>query len=178
LLPAIQIKVVLEQTFIRDIREASRATPANLNGAFENSIQRIKKLPRAPKSRQALAVIHWVFLAKRQLKVEELCHALAVRTGDKTLDSDCLPSEKALLDGCLGLVTIDEDTSYLRLVHKSLQDHLETQFNQGAIFEDGHKDIATTCLAYMGLERYSSSFYPSYAELLKTFPFLEYSLKH
>jgi ankyrin repeat protein len=91
-----------------------------------------------------------VFLAERPLTIDELRHALSIRPADDCFDEDGIPTLKSILDSCLGLVTVDECTSSLRLVHKSLQDFLERQYGLGMVFQEGQKDIARTCLTYMG----------------------------
>jgi hypothetical protein len=68
---------------------------------------------------------------------------------DETVEWDNFPSETSLIDWCLGLVIIDEETSTVRLVHKSLHDYLTLLHEKGKIFSDGHSDIAYTCLQYM-----------------------------
>ncbi|KAI5782826.1 ankyrin repeat-containing domain protein [Pyronema domesticum] len=68
---------------------------------------------------------------------------------DETLDWDNFPSEKSLIDWCLGLVIIDEETHTVRLVHKSLHDYLTLLHENGEIFLNGHSEIAYTCLQYM-----------------------------
>jgi hypothetical protein len=107
-------------------------------------------------------VLKWTFLAKRPLTIIELRHALSVAIDpskmqpgqlplayDETLDWDDFPSEKSLADWCLGLVIIDEETSTVRLVHKSLHDYLTLLHEEGEIFSHGHSKIAYTCLQYM-----------------------------
>jgi hypothetical protein len=162
------------------MRDAIKATPLDLNSAYQNTIDRIKHLPREPKAQQALSVRKWVFLARRRLTVKEICHALGVRPTDRTLDTKGLPSEKALLDGCLGLITVDEKPNgkYLRLVHKTLQDYLNVQHEARKIFESGHNDIANTCLTYLRLEHESAETRLRYQDLLEAYPFLEYSVEN
>jgi hypothetical protein len=147
LLAALQIKAILEKTTIRDRREAFQATTYDLYGLYQNTIDRINQHPK-PKAKQAMEVLKWVFLAKRPLKSEELRHALAIRPGDRKLDIEGLPSEKSLLDCCLGLVTIGSG-KFFRFVHKSLQDYLKIQQEQRELFKDGNTDIANTCIDYM-----------------------------
>ncbi|KAI5785379.1 hypothetical protein FPQ18DRAFT_86745 [Pyronema domesticum] len=161
LLPALQIQTVLDQTTISKRRKALSTMPIKLETAFESTISRIKN-QKSERSTQAMDVLKWTFLAKRPLTVIELCHALSVTIDpgkvqpgklplayDETLDWDNFPSEKSLIDWCLGLVIIDEETSTVRLVHKSLHDYLTVLHWEGKIFPDGHNEIAYTCLQYM-----------------------------
>jgi hypothetical protein len=67
---------------------------------------------------------------------------------DKTLDWDNIPSEKPLVDCCLGLVIVDE-TSTVQLVHRLLHDYLAKLHENGEVFPNGHSEIAHTCLQYM-----------------------------
>jgi hypothetical protein len=98
--------------------------PKQLDQAFEATIQRIQNQSEARK-RQGLEALKWVFLAEEQLTIDALRHALSVRPGDTQLYEDGLPNIRSVLDCCLGLIIIDEGTSSVRLVHKSLQDFLE-----------------------------------------------------
>lgn len=89
---------------------------------------------------------------KRQLTLEELSHALAVEPEDEDLDLDNFISTQFLLECCLGLVVFDESIASVRLVHKSLQDYLTTQYTKGALFQEGHFEIARICLTYISFE--------------------------
>ncbi|KAI5814506.1 hypothetical protein BZA77DRAFT_345612 [Pyronema omphalodes] len=151
LLPALQIETVLEQTSISKRRAALESMPKKLEDAFQVTIDRIKS--QAPgKARQGMEVLKWVYLAKRPLSVIEMRHALATvdcAADTECLDLDDLPFEKSLTECCHGLVVIDNETSTLRLVHKSLQDFLKDQHAESKLFETGHRDIALTCLRYL-----------------------------
>ncbi|KAI5816001.1 hypothetical protein BZA77DRAFT_264682, partial [Pyronema omphalodes] len=151
LLPALQIRHVLEQTTTRARREALRTMPKKLDEAFQNMLSRIEKQP-ASKGRQGMDTLKWIFLAERPLTLDELSHALSIQPGDPYLDEDGFPSPKSILDCCLGLVVIDEATSLPRLVHKSLQDFFEKQYAMGTLFPRGHEEIASTCLTFMGFD--------------------------
>ncbi|RPA88327.1 hypothetical protein L873DRAFT_1586774, partial [Choiromyces venosus 120613-1] len=66
----------------------------------------------------------WISLAQRPLSVDELCHALAVKVGSVDLDTSTIPSIETLLGCCLGLITVDRESSTVRLIHATLQEHL------------------------------------------------------
>lgn len=155
LLPALQIQTVLDQTTISKRRKALHTMPTELKTAFASTIGRINS-QKQERAIQAMEVLKWMFLAQRQLTIAELRHALSVEIDsnddtvtEETLDWDNLPSEKSLIDWCLGLVIIDDETSTVRLVHKSLHDYLKKRHEEGDIFPHGHGEIAYTCVKYM-----------------------------
>jgi hypothetical protein len=152
LLPAIQIQKVLEASTSSRRKSALDTIPTKLDDAFGITIDRIKEQLKE-KAEQAMEVLKWILLAKRQLKVDELLHALSASTGGSYFDwGDLLPS-RSLTEWCLGLVTIDTDTdtgtSTIRFVHKSFFEYLNVPQNLDKYFKDGHKEIAKTCLTYM-----------------------------
>ncbi|KAF8466889.1 hypothetical protein BDZ91DRAFT_618037, partial [Kalaharituber pfeilii] len=85
----------------------------------------------------------WIYLAERPLKVTELCHALSIENEAETLDHDNIPSENTILECCCGLVTVDEETSTVRLVHFTLQEYFRSEHEKH--FPAGHSTIARTC---------------------------------
>jgi hypothetical protein len=110
--------------------------PTRLETAFESTISRIKN-QISERFTQAMDVLKWTFLTQYPLTVIKLYHTLSVMINlskmqpgklplayDESLDWDNFPSEKLLLDWCLGLIIIDKETSTVRLVHKLLYDYL------------------------------------------------------
>ncbi|KAI5790034.1 hypothetical protein FPQ18DRAFT_411062 [Pyronema domesticum] len=157
LLSALQIEIVLEQTSVSKRRAALASMPKKLEDAFQVTIDCIKS-QASGKSNQGMEVLKWMYLAKRKLSVMELRHALAtVHSTAECLDLDDLPFEKSLTECCHGLIVIDKETSSVRLVHKSLQDFLQDQYENGKLFETGHRDIAFTCLKYLSFSDESTS---------------------
>ena len=90
----------------------------------------------------------FISYAKRNLTIDELRHALAVRTEDDELDRDNLLSLKTVLDSCNGLVEVAE-SSKLRLVHFTLEEYLRSDHG---LFENGDLEITKACLRYMTLK--------------------------
>ncbi|KAI5795824.1 ankyrin repeat-containing domain protein [Pyronema domesticum] len=127
--------------------------PRALHDAFKVTIDRIKS-QKPVIVKQAMDILKWVFLANEPLSIEELRHALAVEPGDKNLDWDNFVDAQFLLQCCLGLVIVDESTLTVRLVHKSLQDYLKSQYDQPLLFEEGHDEIAHICVTYVAFSSY------------------------
>lgn len=135
-MPAFQIESVLQKRTIRKRREALKAIPGGLKNAFRLMLERIKN-QEDDVSENAINVLQWVFLSERPLSIKELQHALAVEPGDSQLDRENFPDVNSLLHDCLGLVVIHKGTSILRLVHKSLQDYMQAQYDEGNLFPRG-----------------------------------------
>ncbi|KAF3150493.1 hypothetical protein TWF594_009137 [Orbilia oligospora] len=173
LLPALQIQMVLDERTKSDRRSALDKLPEKLSDAFENTMDRIKRQTRGYSS-LALKILMWVHLAQRPLHIKELFDALAVKIGDKVLDTDNFPSQQSWLDCCLGLVVMDEKTSTFRLVHFSFEEYLNEK-GDSFYFQDGHDRIAKTCLTYLCFDRVATSQTADTKQLLKAFPFLDYA---
>ena len=94
-----------------------------------------------------MRVLMWLHFAYRPLKLRELQHALAVERGDTEFDSENISSQKVLLDCCLGLVVVDEETLTVRFVHYTLEEYFRTYSKEE--FPNGCSSIAETCLTYL-----------------------------
>lgn len=152
MLASLQVQAVLNQPDVRLRIKALEAMPKGLYEAFAATIHRIKTQHM---SKIALDVLNWVFLARELLTMEELRHALAVEWEDQDLDEEGLLDAEFILECCLGLFIVGESTSFLRLIHKSLQDYLQEQYEKHELFNGGHLNIAKICLTYISFDAYS-----------------------
>jgi len=135
--------------------------------AYGSTIERIKAQDEG-KSGLGLAALMWVSHAERQLRADELCHALAVELGSKDFNAGNAPSISILVGYCQGLITVDEETSIVRLVHPTVKEYLSTD-----IFSKPHSAIAEICLTYLNSEQVKAlSAHPS--AVIHDKPFLEY----
>jgi transcriptional regulator len=156
--------------------------PRSLEDAFQVNIDRIKHRKDA-KAHQGMEILKRTYLAERQLTVVELRHALAATDSiSDSLNLNDLPFENTLLNCCHGLVVLNEETSSIRLVHKSLQEFLKKKHENKELFKTGHRDIYLTCLKYMRFKDTTSITQPTdesdYYYNLSLFdrsPFLRYS---
>jgi len=94
----------------------------------------------------AMATLMWVCHSERPLRVDELCHALAVQIGSTHFNTDNVPAAETLLTCCQGLVAVDKEASTFRLVHHTLREYLTTHQN---LFPRAHSTMAETCLTYL-----------------------------
>ncbi|PSN61089.1 hypothetical protein BS50DRAFT_477025, partial [Corynespora cassiicola Philippines] len=146
-----------------------------LKEAYDGAIERIEgQLPG--RAARAKSVLSWISCAQRQLTTGELCHALAVERDESELDEDNVPDVEELVSVCAGLVTVDEESNVIRLVHYTTQDYLEG-IRETWNPEAQHK-IAATCLTYLCFDKFTSGSCRSDAELesrLEQDLFLDYS---
>jgi hypothetical protein len=77
ILPALQIKTILDGNTVSKRRRALQTIPKELGEAFGKTIERIKR-QSSVKAEQAINVLKWTFLAERPLSITELRHALSV----------------------------------------------------------------------------------------------------
>ena len=73
----------------------------------------------------ATDVLSWITCAKRPLNTSELQHALAVKVGKPELDQEDFPQISEMVSVCAGLVTVDEESNIIRLVHYTTQEYFE-----------------------------------------------------
>jgi ankyrin repeat protein len=155
-------------------------TPADLFDAYATTLKRIEQQPGI-RPQRALKVLTWAYLGQRPLKVVELQHALAVNPGDSTFNTEGIPSEKALIECCMGLVVIDPETSTIRLTHLTLQEHFDKHWKD--LFPSGHSTIAATCLSYIQLDHTiphprEEDTQHSYFGRLEAPPLLQYAIEN
>ncbi|RAO66282.1 uncharacterized protein BHQ10_002294 [Talaromyces amestolkiae] len=84
----------------------------------------------------------------------QLRHALAVELGTSELDTKNLPEIEDMISVCAGLVTVDEESNIIRLVHYTTQEYFKR--TQGTWFRDAETRITTTCLIYLSFSLFDS----------------------
>jgi len=116
-----------------------------LGDAYAATLERIGT-QGGEKARLARATLMWVCHSERPLRVDELCHALAVEIGSAHFNYDNAPAAETLLAYYLGLVAVDKEASTFRLVHHTLSEYLSVHHN---LFPRAHSTMAETCLTYL-----------------------------
>jgi hypothetical protein len=140
----------------KDIRTAVRNLPKG-NGAYDYAYQdamgRIER--QGPKSVEfAKRVLSWITCAKRPLTTTELQHALAVDVGEPEFDLENLPQIGDMVSVCAGLVTVDQESRIIRLVHYTTQEYF--QRTQEQWFPGGQLDMARVCTTYLAFRAFES----------------------
>ena len=149
--------------------------PRGLGHAYGQTIDRVK-LQDEEVAGLAMLAVQWIFLAYEPMRFDQLSHALAVKSteSDTDIDQDNFVDCEQLLQSCLGLLHIENDTDTVRLVHMSLQEYLTD--NQLTLFPSGHADMARTCIQYLNFKPQS---YIKYASIISTeYILLEYAIEN
>jgi len=102
-------------------------------------------------AKQALA---FLTCAQRPLSTRQLREALAVEIGKPELDPDNYPDIEDVLASCVGLVTVDDNSGIIRLVHYTTQEYLKRTLDQW--FPDAQAMITNVCTSYLSLDRYGN----------------------
>jgi hypothetical protein len=151
---------------------------AALDEAYREAIERIEGQLAEDRS-LARRTIAWVSYAQRPLTSQELCHALAIEPGDMELDGDNVYDVEEIISVCAGLVTIDEESNVIRLVHYTTQEYFErilSDWNPNA-----REEIATTCLTYLAFDTFRSGSCSSdekFEERIRENVVLDYAGRH
>ncbi|RPA93490.1 hypothetical protein L873DRAFT_1569136, partial [Choiromyces venosus 120613-1] len=143
--------------------------------AYSATLERIKR-QKGDKPRLAMAVLMWISLAERPLHVNELRHALSIKTGVlplTSLDPGSIPSVQTLLGCCHGLVTVGNETSTIQLIHSTLQEYLHASGTPTA-FENPHASIAEVCLNHLSMQSVKE-LSPNLTRAPEGLAFLEYA---
>jgi len=127
-------------------------------------------------AKQALA---WITCARRPITTDELQHALGVEDGEPELDNENLPQIDDIISTCVGLVTIDEESDIIRLVHYTMQEYFERTQNRW--FPDAETKITETCVTYLSFDTFGSDYCQTdsdFEERLRLNPLYGYAAKN
>jgi hypothetical protein len=124
-----------------------------LDKAYNDTMERINR--QKPGFRRiAEKALSWITCAKRPLTIFELQHALAVVAGDSKLDEDNLERIERIVSVCAGLVTVDEESEIIRLVHYTTQEYFDRTRERW--FSNAETDIATLCVTYLSFDEFKN----------------------
>ena len=129
--------------------------------------------------RLANQVLSWIVCAKRPLTTRELQHALAVEVGESEANEQKVPEIEDMVTFCAGLVTVDEESGIIRLVHYTTQEYFEQ--TQSSWFPRAEIEISTICITYLSFSVFESGFCESHRKLenrLQQNPLYDYAAKN
>jgi ankyrin repeat protein len=181
LLAQLHLDSLEDKTTRKAITQALERLPKGLDVldlAYKDAMERVKS-QKAGFRELAMQVLSWIACAKRPLKTQELQHALAVEPGKSELDRDNIPEIEDMVSVCAGLVTVDEESDIIRLVHHTTQEYFER--TQISWFPDAQRDITTTCVTYLSFDAFEIGFCPTNHEFearLRLNPLYDYAARN
>ena len=122
--------------------------------AYDEAMEKRIKGQKPRFSDLALRTLSWITFSKRPLTTSELQHALAVTDGASTLDLRNLTHIDLITSVCAGLVTVDEESDIIRLVHYTTQEYFDQTW--ATWFPNGQTDIAKTCVTYLSFKAFET----------------------
>ena len=128
LLASLSMDAILAGVTIHQRRQALHRVAKGLgfHDAYSTTLDRIRQLG-GNRSKLGMDALMWVSHCERPLQSKELCYALEVELEVEDFNIHNVPSIRTILDCTLGLVTIDENTSIVRLLHPTLQEYLRQE---------------------------------------------------
>ena len=141
-----------------------------LGDAYGATIRRVKA-QGGDRARLGIDALMWISHSERPLKVDEICHALAVDIGSIGISANNVPSIRTVISCCQGLAAVDEGSSTIRLIHFTLKEYLS---RHGDLFDRPHSKIAEACLTYLSFQAVKDLSATAFGDSRST-PLLEYS---
>ncbi|CAI6098062.1 unnamed protein product [Clonostachys chloroleuca] len=181
LLAKLYMDAIQDKVTSNSVKEATSAfgtNPDAYSEAYEAAIERIKS-QKSDRLTYAKKLLSWVSLAKRELSVNELGHALAVEPGARTIDTGDIPDLQDVVSFCAGLVYIDRTRQTVRLVHLTAQTFLESKLAEFS--PNAESSIAYICITYQCFDTFASGHCVTtqdVAERKRKYPLFRYAARY
>jgi ankyrin repeat protein len=129
--------------------------PDVLDTTYNEVMQRIDDQPTGFRE-LGRKVLSWITYALRPLTVEELQQAIAIEPGESKMDKENFADSDDLVSVCAGLVTFEEESQIIRLVHYTTQEYFERK--RATLFPQAQNDITRTCLTFLLFEKFKAPY--------------------
>ncbi|KAH6868947.1 ankyrin repeat-containing domain protein, partial [Coprinopsis sp. MPI-PUGE-AT-0042] len=173
---SLQLEALRECTSVHEVQETLATFSTEIEDLYLDTWNRITSQARAKTVLLAKNVLLWVVTATRSLTVEELRHALATCPNTHRFDPSRLVPEGTLIGLCRGLVTVEEDTRLVRLVHYTAKEFLNRHIEE--FFTQPHAHLSPVCMALLtdsGIQRQTFSDHWELQQFLQAKPLLSYA---
>ncbi|EPS41921.1 hypothetical protein H072_4150 [Dactylellina haptotyla CBS 200.50] len=149
LLAQLYFESIKNKTSLKKIKHALANLHTGLEAyahAYQEAMERINGQNQDSMA-LATQVLSWITCAVRPLTTSELQCALAVEIGEPSFDEENFPYMTRMLSVCAGLVTIDEESGIIRLVHYTTQEYFEKHWS--SLFFGFQNEITNVCVTYL-----------------------------
>ncbi|TFK20859.1 ankyrin, partial [Coprinopsis marcescibilis] len=179
LIASLQVDILKTCPSIESIQDALRSLPDGVEAMYAATMRRVENLGRYCVDVVKRALI-WVLYTAESVGIDDLRHAIAVRSDNFAFSPTLLVDEDNLLSMCCGLITIESKSRTVRLVHYTAREPLLSYLST-TIFNP-QEILASTCVARLhqfNLHNYSNSKCNKIVDsLLLAHPFLKYPFDH
>ncbi|TFK28267.1 hypothetical protein FA15DRAFT_559893, partial [Coprinopsis marcescibilis] len=156
LLVTLQIDMLQQCLNIAELEEALLTMPEGIKEMYGTTIQRIRNQPKNSFN-LAQRVFLWLRYAQRSLTIPELKYAIAIDPKTYQFEANRVVHEDRLVSVCCGLVTVDQKSGHVRLIHHTAVDSLREALPH--IGESPHSFISIACVRFLWehLQPYNTS---------------------
>lgn len=148
LLAPLHIESLRDKGTLREVKNTLGSLPKGphaIHNVYDAAMRRIECQMKGHQD-TAKSVLSWLIHSRRPLTVTELQHALAVHPPDIDLNPEGIPPEEALIQYCMGLVTVAKPSNIVQLVHTTAREYFKNARN---VIPNAETSIAITCLTYI-----------------------------
>jgi ankyrin repeat protein len=162
-----------------DLEHALMMLPVDLDGIYMEAFRRIQEQNPAD-GELAAAIISWISYSRTPLKIKQLLHAVATTTtklDQKVFDLRRILPVEDIDELCAGLVTVDQETNSVRLVHASIQNFINREWS--TLLPNSRLNMAKASICYLSYSNFSSPCTDRQQMLTRQneFPFLQYAAR-
>ncbi|KAI0438824.1 ankyrin [Xylaria telfairii] len=150
LLAKFHMNALEQQVTARDLINALKVLPSNINDIYNSVFNRISS-QRIASTLEKLLII--IATARKLLSAESLAHAITIKQDHDDIDELALPDVRHLVSMCAGLVIIDP-SGYVRLAHETIGNYIATNGLKQS--KNGHETLAEICLLYLHFSAFAS----------------------
>ncbi|ODM18634.1 hypothetical protein SI65_05251 [Aspergillus cristatus] len=178
LLATLHVDSLREMTTAKHLKTALDCLPKDIDDVYKKAVKRIDDQSEDQKS-LAKKVIAWITFSTRDLTTLELKHAIAVEVNTSGLDKDNIPKIQEMVSVCAGLVTVDESSNTIRLVHYTTHDYMKREL--ASWYPSAHIEIARACATYVLFDTFGTGRCSTIDELEERFqsnPFYDYAARN
>ncbi|KAF7188357.1 Vegetative incompatibility protein HET-E-1 [Pseudocercospora fuligena] len=146
--------------------------------AYSNVMSRLTAKDSA-KHLLAKNALMWIVHANRPLSPHELTHAVGIGYGHTGIDDEDVTPIEDIISFCDGLITIDQQSQAVRLVHQTTMEYLEQ--NSAQYFPEAKLYLAYCCLTYLSDSAFASGPSTTASHLyhrIRQWPFLRYAAEN
>ncbi|KAH8703741.1 ankyrin repeat-containing domain protein [Talaromyces proteolyticus] len=145
------VKIALKDLEVKDNTPNDVGRTKALDRAYMHAMKRIDTQAEE-RCKLAKQILSWITFAKKPLSRLELQQALAVEVGKPELDNENIPDIEVMVSVCAGLITVDERSEHIRLVHYTAHEYFKRTWDTW--LPNIESDITTVLVTYLSFENF------------------------